>query len=220
MKLLYTFLLTTVILFVSSTAFGQGNNCNNADPFCTQAGANFPASVNTTAQSGANYGCLSSQPNPAWYYLQIGTSGNITINLTNNTGGGSGVDIDFALWGPFSSATGGCLPSSTPISCSYSVATSETAQINNAVAGQFYLLLVTNYANVATNISASQTSGSGATDCTILLPCVINTLTATATGCFFNTFLLFLIKWNRYFYRPSYNRAVNCHQLRWSTTSF
>lgn len=178
--------ITSIICFLTlifSVVYGQGNNCANADPFCTQAGANFPASVNTTAQSGANYGCLQTQPNPAWYYLQIGTSGNITIGLTNNAGGGSAVDIDFALWGPFSSATGGCLPTANPISCSYDPQANETVQINNAVAGQFYLLLITNYANVPTNISANQTGGNGATDCTILLPCEITSLTANVTGC-------------------------------------
>jgi gliding motility-associated-like protein len=163
--------------------FSQGNSCANADPFCTQAGANFPASVNTTAQSGPNYGCLATQPNPAWYYLQIGTSGNITIGLTNNAGGGSAVDIDFALWGPFTSATGGCLPTANPIDCSYDPQASETVQINNAVVGQFYLLLITNYANVPTNINAAQTGGGGATDCSILLPCDITGLTANLTGC-------------------------------------
>ena len=177
--------LTLIILLVivQGIVFSQGNNCANADPFCTQAGVNFPASVNTTAQTGANYGCLLDQPNPAWYYLQIGTSGDLTIGLTNISGGGSAVDIDFALWGPFSSATGGCLPTANPIDCSFDPQANETVQINNAIVGQYYLLLITNYANVPTNISAAQTGGSGATDCTILLPCDITSLTASVTGC-------------------------------------
>ena len=137
--------LIFLVFFAQAIVLSQGNNCANADPFCTQAGASFPASVNTTAQSGANYGCLIDQPNPAWYYLQIGTSGNITIGLTNNAGGGSAVDIDFALWGPFTSATGGCLPTANPIDCSFDPQANETVQINNAVVGQFYLLLITNF---------------------------------------------------------------------------
>lgn len=100
MKYLNYFFVLLSFLFISSQFIGQGVNCADADPFCTQTGSTFPASTNTTAQAGANYGCLGSQPNPAWYYLQIATSGNIMINLTNQSTGGSSYDIDFAIWGP------------------------------------------------------------------------------------------------------------------------
>ncbi|MBK9462704.1 MAG: hypothetical protein IPN94_25650 [Sphingobacteriales bacterium] len=73
-------IISLLLLFYTSLAFAQGNNCQNADPFCTDSGAGFPASVNNgTAQNGNNYGCLGTQPNPAWYYLQILDPGAIHI---------------------------------------------------------------------------------------------------------------------------------------------
>ena len=50
--------------------------CATAQPFCTSTGVNFPGGVNNaSAPVGPNYGCLFTQPNPAWYYLNIATAG-------------------------------------------------------------------------------------------------------------------------------------------------
>ena len=51
----------------------DNNTCANADPFCTDNGMyQFPAGVNAgSGESGPYYDCLYTQPNPAWYYLQI-----------------------------------------------------------------------------------------------------------------------------------------------------
>jgi hypothetical protein len=75
----------------------------------------------------------------------------INISLTNS----AIVDIDFAIWGPFTSPTGGCLPSGSPIDCSFSTAATEQVDIPSAVAGQFYLLLITNFSGQPTNITAT-----------------------------------------------------------------
>lgn len=152
--------------------------CATSQPFCTSSGVTFPGSTNTTAQTGPNYGCLFTQPNPAWYYLNIATAGNINITMTNS----AGVDIDFALWGPFASQAAMCAGiTAAPISCSYSTAATETAVITGAAVGQWYMLVVTNFANVPTNITATQTSGTGATNCNIL--CDMYGLTATPGAC-------------------------------------
>ena len=73
-------------------------DCLDAAPFCTSTGVSYPAGVNNgDAAIGPDYECLLTQPNPAWYYLNISQAGNINISLTNN----AGVDIDFIIWGPF-----------------------------------------------------------------------------------------------------------------------
>jgi hypothetical protein len=142
--------------------------CSAAQPFCTSTGVTFPGSTNTTAQTGPNYGCLLSQPNPGWYYLNIATSGNILINLSNS----ANVDIDFALWGPFATQAAMCAGiTAAPIDCSFSIAANEQVDITGAVAGQWYMLVVTNFANVPTNISATALNAPGAdgtTNCNIL----------------------------------------------------
>ena len=157
---------------------GPAGNCANANPFCTGTNYSFPASTGTTAQAGPNYGCLFSQPNPAWYYLQVQNSGTFNITMSNS----GNFDIDFALWGPFSTLTNVCNNlTGTPISCSYSSAATETASIPNAVAGQFYVLVITNFSNQPTNISFSQTGGTGTTNCNIL--CNMTAFTAVPSAC-------------------------------------
>lgn len=178
--------LLLIALAISTNA--QGDLCSQADPFCTTTSYNFPAGVNSgSAEVGANYGCLGSQPNPAWYYMQVGTTGPIEIYMH----GSNNYDIDFACWGPFTSYTAPCVaqltagsytpthwaagpspdyPSANMIDCSFSGSFEEWCYIPNAVIGQYYILLITNYSNAAQNIIFSQTGGSGATNCGILAP--------------------------------------------------
>ena len=106
-------LLILIISFNYTKAYSQ-STCAGAAPFCTASGTTFPASTGTTAPVGPNYGCLGSEPNPAWYYLQISTAGNININLSNS----AGVDIDFCSWGPFATQGAMCAGTSgSPFEC-------------------------------------------------------------------------------------------------------
>ncbi len=181
-KLIFLLLLTSV--FTTNKIYSQGT-CASAQPFCTSTGVSFPASTNTTAPAGPNYGCLGSQPNPAWYYLNIATAGNIMINLSNS----ANVDIDFIIWGPFASQGAMCGAimggGTSGIDCSYSTAANEQVDINNAVVGQWYMLLITNFSNVPTNISATAGNApgnpDGTTNCAIL--CNMTGLTATPGAC-------------------------------------
>ena len=183
------FAFIILLIFNSLNIYCQSNNlCNLADPFCTGTTYNFPAGVNAgQAQTGPNYGCLYSQPNPAWYYMQVANSGNITIYMYSQPS----YDIDFALWGPFTSPTAPCTaqltatctgcqsntysppgyyPQGNLVDCSYSGSAFETAHIPNATAGEYYLLLITNYSNQPCNILFSQTAGPGTTNCGIMAP--------------------------------------------------
>lgn len=195
-------ILYSVLILVAIATKAQ-NNCNTASPFCTGTTYNFPAPVGQTAQSGPDYGCLTTQPNPVWYYLQIGSSGSITMSIG---GANSGDDIDFVCWGPFSSPTApctaqltsncspGCLnntdpfanyPSGNMVDCSYDAQAVETCTIPNAVTGQYYIVCITNFGGNATNIVFNQTNtgqgGAGSTNCNIL--CNITGMTATPGPC-------------------------------------
>lgn len=173
--------LSILFLFVATYSYSQ-SSCNNSAPFCTSTGVNFPASTSTSAPVGPDYGCLGSQPNPAWYYLNISTGGNIDITLTNS----ANVDIDFAAWGPFASQAamqaavcGGT--SGSPIDCSFSTAATEVVSLPNTQPGEWYMLLITNFSGQPTNITATQTGGSGTTNCAIL--CNMTALTAVPGAC-------------------------------------
>ncbi|MEJ6583973.1 MAG: PKD domain-containing protein [Crocinitomicaceae bacterium] len=149
-------------------------------PICTQVGANFPASINTTSEAGNNYGCLGSQPNPAWYYLEVATNGNIDMNLVAPS------DIDFIIWGPFpnlAAAQANCGSLGGNVDCSYSATNNEFPSIPGAVAGQVYIMLITNYANVNQNVTLTQTGGTGSTNCNIVYPCAISNFTANIGPC-------------------------------------
>lgn len=176
-----------LLIFFSFTikAFSQAGTCETADPFCTGTVYTFPAygdgsgsgqgpQAQATAQTAPNntinYNCLMTTPSPAWYYLRISTAGSLTIHMTNDMS----QDIDFCCWGPFSSLNGVCNQLSSSTDCSYSTAAIEDCDISNAQVGQYYILCITNYANNPCNITFSQTSGNGATDCSILAPPITN----------------------------------------------
>ena len=150
-------ILILVSIVFNNTLLSQSSNCIGAEPFCTGTTVNFPASTNSTGNFPPNvfFDCLGTQPNPAFYYLQIDQPGNITITMQSNPL----VDIDFICWGPFNDPNTMCdsLTAAYVEDCSYSIAAVETCDIINAVSGQFYILLITNYSNVTCNIDFSQT---------------------------------------------------------------
>jgi gliding motility-associated-like protein len=173
MKKLYFY----IFLIFSSFALAQSPTCENAAAMCSGNQGPF---VNTTGvPSFGSLGCLGSTPNPAWFYLQVGTSGNIDMTLfqTSNATGG-GIDVDFILWGPFNSLSNICnnLAIYSPgytgpnnvVDCSFSAAATEQVNIPGAIAGQYYMLLVTNFSNQAGTYTLNQTGGSGALSCSIV----------------------------------------------------
>ena len=162
-------LFTVCLLLVGYNVQAQqgSTTCSGAVKACvTTVNYSFNASTSGgSAGAGNNYGCLATQPNPSWYYLDIAESGNINISIQSNT---SGRDVDFAIWGPYSNvgtakAACGALPA--PISCSYSPSSTETGTITGAQAGDSYLFLLTNFSNTANNVSFTQTGGTGQTSC-------------------------------------------------------
>ena len=155
--------LLLLVLIISQLLNAQSPDCITATPFCTGTNYSFPASTNTTAPIGPYYDCLFTQPNPAFYYLEIDQPGNITIQMQSTPSS----DIDFICWGPFNDPNTMCdsLTAAYVEDCSYSAAAVEICDINNAVTGQFYVLLITNYSNMPCNIDFSQTGGNGTTNC-------------------------------------------------------
>ena len=179
-------LLLLVALGASaSQAALRADTCATAKPFCTGVSYSFPSSTNGTAESGPDYGCLGSQPNPSWYYLKIGTSGNIVIGIDQVDDNGVPRDVDFICWGPFTSPVTPCtglLTAGNIVDCSYSTSASETCTIPAAVVGQYYILLLTNYSNQPAHITFSQTGGTGATDCSITPTVGVNKDLQNTTG--------------------------------------
>lgn len=155
--------------------------CSSAVGVCSSSSYSFPAGVNAgSAASGPNYGCLKTQPNPAWFFLQIQNAGSMIFTMSSSPAR----DIDYVIWGPFTNPFSPCgtgLDTTKIVSCSYSTASTEIGTIPGGISGEYYILLITNYSNRSTNISFTQTSGSGSSNCDIL--CNVTNLTATASAC-------------------------------------
>lgn len=172
MKLLYKILLILSFSF----SFGQSSVCDTAEAMCS--GNQGPFNNLSGQPNNNSLGCLGTTPNRAWFYMQVGTSGTMNFQLSQISTGGSGIDVDFILWGPFNSLTGICnnlalyspgyVGSNNVVACSYSAAAVENFTIPNAVAGQYYMLLVTNFRNLPGTYSLNQTGGSGALSCDIV----------------------------------------------------
>lgn len=178
------------------------NFCAGSSPFCTGTTYVYPLNTNTSAEAGPNYVCLGSQPNPVWYYLLIDQPGPIEISMTAPN------DVDFIAWGPFSSQTGPCTaqltapsnpgshwspgpgggyPVGNTIDCSFDASNQEWCYIPNGQTGQYYILLITNYANVPQDVTFSQTGGTGTTNCNIV-QCDMTNITVTPSACASNLY--------------------------------
>ena len=175
MKLLYKiiFLLSFGLSFAQVTS----PTCESSQAMCS--GNQGPFNNVTGNLNSSSLGCLATTPNRAWFYMQVGTSGTMNFQLSQtSTASGNGIDVDFILWGPFNSLNGICnnlalyspgyTGANNVVACSYSNAPIENFTIPNAVAGQYYMLLVTNYANQAGTYTLNQTGGTGALSCDIV----------------------------------------------------
>jgi len=184
MSRLLLILSFAISFFEQQNILAQG--CLGADPFCT--GTNYTFNNSTNVANLGSVDCLGSTPNPAWYYMEVDQNGPMGFNISQTSTSGAGLDVDFALWGPYSSLAAGCgspFPTGNPIDCSYSTAAQETANISNAQIGQIYILLITNYSNETGTITFSQTSGTGSADCSFT--CGVN-LAVNLGSCINNTY--------------------------------
>lgn len=148
-------------------------NCPIAQPLCMStvpyAMPNVSGEEPSDFPGGGIYGCLIDIPNPTYYYIQIQNSGSVEFTISQTNTAGEGVDVDFVLWGPFSSpAVCGQLSEDNIVDCSYSSDPVEVIDIPNGVAGEYYILLVTNFGNESGAITYQQTGGTGSSACCTL----------------------------------------------------
>lgn len=193
MKQLYSIITLCCFSFCwFNQANAQATNCSGAyqSPFCSGI-AQYPGNFDGTgagagpqAPAGPNYDCLFTQGNPTYFSLTIEQTGAIDFTLDNT----ANVDIDFILWGPFNSIAAAGLACDSMgqgnqwgdvADCSYSGSGQEPVSIPAAQAGEIYILMVTNYANTATNIFSTQNSGSGSIACPCEIPYTIDTTLAS-----------------------------------------
>jgi gliding motility-associated-like protein len=178
----------------SAMCTGQGGPYNNTYPGTVGGNQTGYGPITGCGGSGSlgNNGSLGSTPRPAWFYYTIGQTGPIILNLQQFNAAGGGIDVDFALWGPFqnnnlanicnslsgididgipsNNYTGPC----NLVDASYSPTYNETIHIPNAQVGEVYMLLVTNYSTNPTqgtytiNQTNAAAPGSGQISCNVV----------------------------------------------------
>lgn len=140
--------------------------CVGANSLCNSLGVPFQNTIN--APSGGAVGCLGTTPNQTWFYLPISGAGTINLQITQASLNGFQSDVDFIVYGPFSTLANACnqISPNNIVSCSYSAAAVEYPIIPNAQPGQYYLMMVTNFSNQLGLITISELGNSmGAIDC-------------------------------------------------------
>lgn len=150
------------------------NVCAGANSLCNSLGVPFNNTTGlASAETGNNYGCLFSTPNPTWFYLPVSGNGTINLMIQQSTSIGieqPNLDVDYIVYGPFGSPVEPCsglLTEDKIVSCSFSSQNVEYPTIPNAQAGQFYIIMTTNYSNQPGYIKITETGQSqGEIDCT------------------------------------------------------
>ncbi|MBC7861948.1 MAG: T9SS type A sorting domain-containing protein [Bacteroidia bacterium] len=164
MKKSLLLLLFFVYQISNMSAQVSSPTCITATPFSALATNIFPSVVNgPPAEVGPNYGCLMTQPNQTWFYFKMDSAGSVIIDISQTTVSGTGVDVDFICWGPFTSSSAPCtaqLDTAHIIDCSYSTNYLETVNVPAALAGEYYFLLITNFANQPANVTFSVNNAS------------------------------------------------------------
>lgn len=164
--------LYSIMLNVNSNC-SVSSTCINAYSLCGAIGTPFNNThQNIQAEGGNDYGCLNSTPNPSWFYLPVSANGTLNLTVQQNTAidfTGQNLDVDYVVYGPFTNPVSPCttpFTASQIVSCSYSGSATEYPVIPNAIAGQYYLIMTTNYSNQPgfIKISLNPTS-QGAMDC-------------------------------------------------------
>ena len=114
---------------VSSYEKAGGSDCESAGLLCSNTSQTANSSgAGIQELTGANRGCLSSENQSSWYYLNVQSGGTLTMTISPAN---SNDDYDFAIWGPFTSANAGanCPPITAPTRCSWSSVKGNTGMV-------------------------------------------------------------------------------------------
>lgn len=182
----------------SSTNCAGGTQVCNNNNFSGNNSGGGVAELNV-----CNAGCLGGENNSSWYWLNIGTTGNLTMTITPSNGTD---DYDFAIWGPVNA----CPPASTPVRCNYAafprafgcgtntnptglsaagVGTTAAACDNTpylsalaTTAGQTYILLIDGYTPSSQQFSLAWGGTAGLSCTPIVLPIELTSFSGKPYG--------------------------------------
>ena len=194
-------IIIIVTFFSVNIIVAQGATLSEALPFCSDSGANYPNTFSNgnlpvyVQETEPEFGCLfpGLRRNPTWYYLKVETSGQFNIQISATSLAGAPLDSDFIAWGPFtedsfnaiiSDGSGRDLTADKIVDCEKNGSTNpEVLVINEALAKEYYIVLLTNYSGTEGFIQLSELypnlPETGTTDCFVNDPPVAVSDTAT-----------------------------------------
>ena len=186
-----TLLILTLFMAIN-WSFSQGTDILSAEQFCS---GNSQLTFNNV-YGGTDFtpvGCLGSIPNASYFYMVIDQPGDLYFNIDQEDLFGNPIDVDFIAWGPFTDINDAntnisytdcaTCPNNTTdptfypyaadtiTDCSFDIAPTELMTILNALPGQVYVVLITNYDSDEGIINFQQSGGGGTTTCLSLPVC-------------------------------------------------
>lgn len=191
-------LLLFLFCFSINFSFSQGTDVLSAEQFCSGT-SSLTFNNNFGGTDLTQVGCLGSIPNASYFYLEIDQPGDLIFNISQQDLLANPTDVDFIAWGPFTDLTDAdntisftdCAvcpnntddptyypyldtvpnPDSPITDCSYDASSTETLNILNALQGEIYVVLITNFTGTQGTIDFQQTGGNGTTTCSALPVC-------------------------------------------------
>ncbi|WP_282041996.1 fibronectin type III domain-containing protein [Winogradskyella flava] len=158
---------TTFDLCITPYVAPVNVTCDTAANFCSGSDATdilYTYNTINVLPGDGQIDCLFTTPNPTFSTLEIGTTGDILLEIVQNSAFdsndnpiGSELDVDFLLWGPYAPGDDLCALASV-VDCSYSAAAVEDVTLLGAQQGELYLLLITNFDQDAGIIQVRQTN--------------------------------------------------------------
>lgn len=184
--------LLFILYLTVHLSFSQGTSISTAEQFCS---GTSQLTFNNVfgGTSSSPLGCLGSFPNPSYFFMEIDQAGDLIFTIDQENTLGTPIDVDFIAWGPFTDladananivyANCATCPNNTTdptfypytpdsiTDCSFDAAPTETMNILNAMQGEIYVVLITNYNGAQGTIGFQQTGGTGTTTCASVPVC-------------------------------------------------
>ena len=164
-------LVLTLAILATFTLGGVAQGFDNshyvdAIQICADGVSHFPLPVGfENAETGPDYNCLLIQSNPSWFFVKMDEPGDVIINI--NVESNDFYDVDFCCWGPFNALpeSSAALTQDKVVDCSYNPEPATCTIPSEAQMGEYYVMVVTNYANLPGDLTFTIEGGTGSLEC-------------------------------------------------------
>lgn len=155
--LLTTFL--TILLILSASLYKAQDSCEVAIPILSWDYSDSLNYGSNTNWGNNDPGCLGSAGDSYWLEFQICNSGDLNLFLQ----AGTGVDIDYIIYGPYTGTASCAFTSNDIVVCDYSASGFNNIIMNSVNAGEKYMMAISNYVSAQETFDLTQNLTSATT---------------------------------------------------------